>query len=83
MLMLCLEGQGNKTTCKATECQGEQPSPLPSLLSRMTGPILQAKEGDGKPDAKTLRRYSRATHQLFQLWDQLVIIDGILRTSEV
>ena len=43
-----------------------------------TGPVLQAKEADGKPDKETLRRYSRTAHQLFQLWDQLVIIDGVL-----
>ena len=41
-----------------------------------TGPILQAKEADGKPDSETLRRYSKATRQLFQLWDQLVVIDS-------
>ena len=46
-----------------------------------TGPILQAKEADGKPDAETLRRYSRATRQLFQLWDQLMIIDGVLHRN--
>ena len=43
-----------------------------------TGPIPRAKEADGKPDTKTLRKYSRATRQLFQLWDQLVIEDGVL-----
>ena len=43
-----------------------------------TGPILRAKEVDGKPDTETMRRYSRATRQLFQLWDQLVIEDGVL-----
>ena len=29
-------------------------------------------------DAETLRGYSRATRQLFQLWDQLMIEDGVL-----
>ena len=32
-----------------------------------TGLILRAKEADDKPDTETLRRYSRATRQLFQL----------------
>ena len=40
-----------------------------------TGPILWAKEADSKPDTETLRGYSRET---FQLWDQLVIEDGVL-----
>ena len=43
-----------------------------------TGPILRAKEADSKPDTETFRGYSRATRQLFQLWDQLVIEDGVL-----
>ena len=33
-----------------------------------TGPILQAKEADSKPDTESFRGYSRATHQLLQLW---------------
>ena len=48
------------------------------LKDDTTGPILPAKEADSKPDTEPLRRYSRATRQLFQLWDQLVIEDGVL-----
>ena len=37
-----------------------------------TGPILKARPG------KSLRRHSRAVRQLFQLWDQLVVVNGVL-----
>ena len=48
------------------------------LENDTTGPILQAKEADRKQVAETLRSYPRAARQLFQLWDQLVVVDGVL-----
>ena len=43
-----------------------------------TGLILKAREADCKPDEESLRGCSRAVRQLFQLWDQLVVVNGVL-----
>lgn len=42
------------------------------------GFILKAKETQQKPDAQSLKAKPREAHQLSQLWDQLVVKEGIL-----
>ena len=44
----------------------------------LLGPIIQAKLVSVKPSQQEQRKCSRASRRLFQLWDQLSIIDGIL-----
>lgn len=41
-------------------------------------PVLIAKENQQRPDKDTLSKYSFKSWKLFQLWDQLVVEDGIL-----
>lgn len=43
-----------------------------------TGLILRSREADCKPDEESLRKRSRAVRQLFQLWDQLVVVNSVL-----
>ena len=43
-----------------------------------TGRKLKARETDCKPDEESLRKHSRVVHQLFQLWEELVVVDGVL-----
>ena len=41
-------------------------------------PVQRAKEQNIKPAADSLTKYSIRTRRLFQLWDQLQVVDGIL-----
>jgi len=43
-----------------------------------TGPILEAREANCNPDAESMKKHSRAVCQLFQLWDQLAVVDGVI-----
>ena len=44
----------------------------------MIEPVLNAKKQDIKPPLDSLGKYSIQTCKLFQLWDKLQLIDGIL-----
>ena len=48
------------------------------LEDEIVGPILRAVEAQNKPDTQTLKGGPRETHQLAQLWEQLVLKEGIL-----
>ena len=50
---------------------------IKQLENDTTGPILKAEEANCKPDAEFLKGHSC---QLFQLWDQLVVVNRILYT---
>ena len=40
--------------------------------------VLMAKEAQAKPSADVQKAHSLATRKLFQIWDQLLIRDGVL-----
>ena len=48
------------------------------LNDEAIAPILKARESNQKPEADSLRGYPRETFQLVQLWDQLLVEDGVL-----
>ena len=41
-------------------------------------PVLRAREANVKPSADSIKALSVQSHKLFQLWDQLTIVDGLL-----
>ena len=48
------------------------------LKDETISPVLLAMEAGQRPDNSTLGQYSFHTRKLFQLWDQLVVEDGVL-----
>ena len=48
------------------------------LQDNTIAPVLEAKESNSKPDGDSISQYSLETRRLFQMWDQLVIENGIL-----
>ena len=48
------------------------------LKDETISPVLLAMEAGQHPDNSTLGQYSFHTRKLFQLWDQLVVEDGVL-----
>ena len=45
------------------------------------GPVLEAKESMDKPSEDVQKAQSRDTRRLFQLWEQLLVRDGLLYRS--
>ena len=41
-------------------------------------PLLQGKEEDRKPDEGEMRTESRTSRRMLQIWDQLLVCDGVL-----
>ena len=60
---------------KPTECSYLRKE---QLEDEIIGFILHAKESQQKPDAQLLKAKPREAQQLSQLWDQLIIQEGIL-----
>ena len=60
---------------KPTECSYLRQD---QLEDEIIGFILKAKETQQKPDAQLLKAKPRETQQLSQLWDQLIVQEGIL-----
>ena len=48
------------------------------LQDSVIEPVLNAKKQNIKPPLDSLAKYSIQTRKLFQLWDQLQVVDGIL-----
>ena len=48
------------------------------LSDQMLKPILEGKESDTKPALGELRNNSRAACRLLQLWNQLIVVNGVL-----
>ena len=48
------------------------------LKDEMISPVLLAKEAGQHLDNNTLSKYSFQSKKLFQLWDQLIVENGIL-----
>ena len=70
----------------AEVCSVTQKAPMEDLrqsqLSDDTvGPVLQAKEENLRPNPEQLKGRSRAFQQLIQLWEQLVVREGVLYRS--
>ena len=60
---------------KPTECSYLQKE---QLEDEIIGFILKAKETQQNLDAQLLKAKPRETQQLSQLWDQLIVQEGIL-----
>ena len=73
----CLEPQFQVSV---TALAGERTTTVrkKQLEDDIVGPILKALEIQNKPDLQTLKGGPRETYQLAQLWDQLVLKEGIL-----
>ena len=67
------------TPIAATTLMSTEPNLRESQLADSTvGPVLQRKESDQKPSADETKSMARASRRLFQMWDQLLVRDGVL-----
>ena len=48
------------------------------LQDDVIAPVLTAKDDDQRPTEDHVRHYSRDTRRLFQMWDQLMMDNGVL-----
>ena len=74
--------EAEKQVSAVTVCRSDPP-PIHKLrevqLADSTlGRILRGKEAGEKPAAEEMERASRSSRRLLQLWDQLLVHDGIL-----
>ena len=66
------------TAIRTTTSTDEMPLRDSQLNDEAIGSIVRARESNKKPDVDSLKGYPRETFQLAQLWDQLLVEDGVL-----